>query len=420
MARRIVPWIVPPAVVVCALIWGLPWPVSASTGHGAEDNSCVDCHLTLEPRLAAPAREWLTSIHADFDVSCTTCHGGDALDPTQEGAKSEESGYVGRPAKDQIPELCGGCHADSERMAPYGLPTNQLSEYYELSKHGQLLAQGDQAVATCYDCHGGHAILDAQSPSSTVYPVNLPQTCGKCHSDASLMEPYGVDTHQYELFRESVHGIALLEEHNLRAPTCATCHGNHGAALPGLGELVDTCGLQCHPSTKDAYLSGAHGAGASGTSGLPTCVDCHGRYDVQRADEALLVGDEAGHCGNCHSPESPEAQTASLLHQELSSAASAVAEAGSPASDPERVQILLQAQTRLLEARVLQHSLHAELVQPKTKEAIELSAQAIRDRTTPGGTTVAEWTLALLIGGSLGVIVIILVVVWFVWRGMRP
>ena len=94
--------------------------------------------------------------------------------------------------------------ADPERMAPYGLPTNQLREYYELSKHGQVVAQGDEVAATCYDCHGGHATQDTESPRSAVYPVNLPQTCAKCHSDVGLMEPYGIDTHQYELFRSTL------------------------------------------------------------------------------------------------------------------------------------------------------------------------------------------------------------------------
>ncbi len=195
-ARRMIPWIAPLALGVSVLIWSLPSVAGASPNEAVGENSCLDCHLTLTARLAAPGREWLTSIHAEYEGACTDCHGGDPLDPTPEGAMSEESGYIGRPPKDQIPELCGGCHADSERMAPYGLPTNQFSEYSNLSKHDQLLAQGDQAVATCYDCHGGHATLDTQSPNSAVYPVNLPQTCARCHSDARLMEPYGIDTHQ--------------------------------------------------------------------------------------------------------------------------------------------------------------------------------------------------------------------------------
>lgn len=152
---RMIPWILRLPFAVCALIWFLPSGAGASPNEEGQENSCLDCHPTLTTRLAVPAREWLTSIHAEYRVACTDCHGGDPFDPPIEGAMSEESGYIGRPSKDQIPELCGDCHADSERMAPYGLPTNQLKEYYKLSKHGRLLAQGDQAVATSYDCAVG-------------------------------------------------------------------------------------------------------------------------------------------------------------------------------------------------------------------------------------------------------------------------
>jgi hypothetical protein len=417
LACRTTAWFIPSILAGSVLLWSLPPASAASQRYAAEENGCLDCHLTLEPAYAVPAREWLTSIHADYEVGCSDCHGGDSLAVTKAGAKSEETGYIGQPPKEEIPQLCGSCHADSELMAPYGLPTNQLSEYYELSRHGQLLAEGDLAVATCYDCHGGHATLDAHSPTSAVYPTNLPLSCAKCHSDAALMEPYDIDTHQYELFRNSVHGVALLEDNNLHAPTCATCHGNHGAALPGAGELVDMCGLQCHPLTEDAYLSGAHGVGASGASDLPTCVDCHGRYDVQEADEQLLIGTEAGECGSCHPAESPEGEVASLLYEEISSAAGSIAEAVSMVDGPEQLQILLQAETRLQQARVLQHSAQLDLVKMRTEEARELSARAKAISPAPSSTTVAEWYLVLTIGGILGAIAIGLVLVWFARRG---
>jgi len=412
---RIVAWFVPSVLAGSVLFWNLPF-AAAGPRHAAEESECLDCHLTLEPEFAVPAQEWLTSIHADYQVGCADCHGGDPLAPTKAGAKSEGTGYTGRPPKEKIPELCGSCHADSERMAPYGLPTNQLSEYRELSRHGQLLAQGDQGVATCYDCHGGHATLDAHSPSSAVYPINLPLTCAKCHSDSALMEPYGIDTHQYELFRNSVHGVALLEDNNLHAPTCATCHGNHGAALPGAGELADMCGLQCHPLTEDAYLSGAHGVGASGTSDLPTCVDCHGRYDVQPADELLLIGSEAGECGSCHPTDSPEGEVASLLYEEISSAAASIAEAVSLVDGPEQLPILLQAQTRLQQARVLQHSAQLDLVRMRTEEARELSARAKAIPPPPSSTTAAEWYLVLTLGVILGAMTVGLILAWFTRR----
>ncbi len=418
MVRQRIRGVMVSVFAACILLGAIAWAAQAAPRRADSENSCVECHLTLEVRYAVPAREWLTSVHADYNVLCTDCHGGDDSAPTQESAMSEESGFVGRTPKEQIPQLCGGCHADSERMGPYGLPTNQLSEYQE-SKHGQLLAQGDENVATCYDCHDGHGTLDAESPTSTVYPVNLPQTCAKCHSDTALMEPYGVDTHQYELLRLSVHGVALFEEHDLRAPTCASCHGNHGAALPGHGELVDVCGLQCHPLSEDAYLSGPHSSGAADEPGVPSCVTCHGRYDVQEADEEMLVGTEAGHCGNCHTPESSEGEVVSLLYEEISSAAGAVAEAQSLARTPEQQQMALQAQTRLREARVLQHAVQLDLVQQKTEEARELSAEVQQNPQLPATIVTAEWNSVMLIGLILAAIIIVLILAGAAWAIIR-
>jgi hypothetical protein len=415
IARRRIPWIVASFLIASILAWTLASASEAAPSQPDTQDSCVDCHLTLESRYAAPAREWLTSIHADYEVLCTDCHGGDALASTQERAMSEESGFIGRPPKAQIPQLCGECHADPERMAPYGVPTNQLSEYQE-SKHGQLLVEGDPDVATCYDCHGGHATLDTRSPNSAVYPTNLPETCAKCHSNTQLMEPYGVDTHQYELFRLSVHGTALLDEHDLRAPTCASCHGNHGAALPGLGELVDVCGVQCHPLTEDVYLSGPHGSGAADNPDAPNCVTCHSRYDIQEADEGMLVGTEAGHCGSCHSPESPEGEIAALLYNEISSTSGAVAEVESLAETPEEKQLVLEAQTRLMEARVLQHALQPDVVQEKTEEARALSARVQENAYTGETAAVTEWNLVMLIGLIMGAIVVCLVMGGIAWR----
>ncbi|MFQ6000127.1 MAG: cytochrome c3 family protein [Anaerolineae bacterium] len=396
-----------PFLLLLAL--AVPWATQAEPSDSSgrqEENGCLNCHLTLGGRYALVAQEWQGSVHARHDVACADCHGGDPQASTPEEAMSPQAGFIGVPAKSEIPQLCGDCHADPERMAPYGLPTNQLKEYSEESKHGQLLAEGDENVATCYDCHGGHRILEAQSPNSTVYPLNLPQTCAQCHSDSKLMEPYGIDTHQYESFRQSVHGIALLREHNLRAPNCATCHGIHGPSLPGLGELLDVCGAECHPQAEEAYLSGGHRSGVAGNLAAPTCITCHGRYDVQEADERMLLGDEANHCGQCHASGSPEGEIVSTIYEEISSAASSVAEARAlvdaarlnERNVDEEEHRLRQAETRLMEARVLQHAVKIDLIQGKTAEARELSAQVQRDLQDPGPMASYEMQAVLIMG----------------------
>jgi cytochrome b subunit of formate dehydrogenase len=39
-------------------------------------------------------------------------------------------------------------------------------------------------VANCASCHGVHNILSSSDPKSSIYPKNLPATCGKCHPGA--------------------------------------------------------------------------------------------------------------------------------------------------------------------------------------------------------------------------------------------
>jgi predicted CXXCH cytochrome family protein len=237
-------------------------------------------------------------------------------------AKSPETGYIGVPDKKTIPALCASCHADPERMLPYGLPIDQLREY-EQSVHGQLLAQGDENVATCFDCHGGHAAQVVSDPGSSVYPTNLQATCARCHADKERMAPYGILTNQYELYQNSVHGIALLREQNLEAPTCATCHSDHGATLPGYTQVTDLCG-QCHSQEEKYYIIGGHRRGRQDDSEAPRCITCHGRYDVQPASTELFVGDEPRHCGSCHASGSLERAAIDAMYQTLVRAEQAI------------------------------------------------------------------------------------------------
>ena len=182
---------------------------------------------------------------------------------------SPEAGYLGPLPKDRIPGLCGSCHTRVDLMRPFDLPTDQLDQFWQ-SQHGQALLDGDGDVATCFDCHDGHRVLKTSDPASEVYPSNEPTMCARCHADEALMAPYGIPTDQYSLYQQSVHGEALLQEQNLRAPTCSTCHGTHGAAPPGYQQVANVCG-QCHTATQDYYMQGAHRIGMT-TEAAPRCV----------------------------------------------------------------------------------------------------------------------------------------------------
>ena len=339
-----------------------PVPTPLVYPKSSNANTCVDCHATLSGNDPEITEQWHRSVHAERGVTCADCHGGDPSATTVDAAMSPAAGYIGAPAKEEIPALCASCHADVTQMRQYDLPTDQYAQYKE-SIHGMLLAEGDANVATCYDCHGGHQILKANDPASTVYPVNVPAMCASCHADETLMGPYHIPTDQYALYRESVHGHALLDEQDFRAPNCATCHGTHGAAPPGFEEVANVCG-SCHSATQDYFLKSPH-AEAQGED-APKCVTCHGRYDVSQPSEAMYEGTEPRHCGSCHASDSPEGQVAQTFYNAINTAAQSYDEAETAIQAAKGVGMLVSAQENLLQqantdlvtARAAQHTLN--------------------------------------------------------------
>lgn len=366
----------PPSPTPAAVVEAIPTPIVAYP-RAEEVNTCLDCHSTLENQ-PPDIVQWQRSIHAERNVACVDCHGGDSTASTKEEAHSPEAGYVGASAKANIPDLCASCHADVVRMRQYDLPTDQWAKYKE-SIHGLRLAEGDPNVATCYDCHGGHLILKANDPASSVYPSNVPNMCASCHANKELMAPYDIPTNQFDLYRQSVHGHALLDNQDFRAPNCATCHGTHGAAPPGFAEVANVCG-SCHGATQDYYLKSPH---ANAGDGAPKCVTCHGRYDVSEPSEALYVGAEPRHCGACHTIDSAGGQVAQSLYDTIRAAAQSYEEAEAAIQVARQVGMLVapmegqlrQANTDLITARAAQHTLNIDTVRERADDAQAVAEQ---------------------------------------------
>ena len=371
-----------------------------------EENTCISCHQELGGMQEQITTDWSESVHAQQGVGCVSCHGGDPTQADAGAAMSPEAGYLGPLPKDRIPGLCGSCHTRVDLMRPYGLPTDQLDQYWQ-SQHGQALLEGDPNVATCFDCHDGHRVLKAGDPASDVYPTNEPAMCAGCHSDGSLMAPYGIPANQYELYKGSVHGVALLEKQSLRAPTCSVCHGKHGATPPGFEQVANVCG-QCHAATQDYYKQGAHRAGMTGEA-APRCVTCHGMHEVMPTSRDLFVGTEAGRCGSCHPAGSEAGGQAEAMHQALTEADEAFEEAERVISSAteqrlimaEQEELLQRAYTPLIESRALQHTVNLEEVEAKAEESLMLSQQA---------QSSAEDALAGLDTRRLGMIVALVVI----------
>jgi hypothetical protein len=346
-----------------------------------EENTCIACHQELGGKHAQITADWAEGIHAAQGVGCVSCHGGDPTQADAEAAMSPEAGYLGPLAKDRIPGLCGSCHTRVDLMRPFDLPTDQLDQYWQ-SQHGQALLEGDTNVATCFDCHDGHRVLKTSDPASEVYPSNEPAMCARCHEDEALMAPYGIPTDQFSLYQDSVHGEALLQEQNLRAPTCSTCHGTHGAAPPGFQQVANVCG-QCHTATQNYYMQGAHRSGMTDEA-APRCVTCHGRYDVPHATRDLFVGTGERKCGSCHPPGTDIGAQVEAMHLALTTADEAFEQAEATITlatekrliMAEQEELLHQANTPLIESRALQHTVNLDDVQAKAEESMALSQQA--------------------------------------------
>lgn len=345
-------------------------------------NSCATCHANLGGKSAAVVQDWNNSIHLQRGVSCADCHGGDPAGTDKESAHAASANFVGKIKTVDIPALCGSCHARVDLMRQYDVPTDQWAKYQQ-SVHGEALAKGNTEVATCFTCHDEHATKLVTDPSARVYPLNVPALCSGCHSNVELMAPYKIPTNQYELYVNSVHGIALLQKQDLRAPSCATCHGTHGAAPPGFDEVANVCG-GCHTATQDYFLKSVH---ASNVAGMPKCVTCHGRYDVQTPTDAMFHGDGARQCGSCHAPNSKQSAAVQAIADNIEASAQAVDTAEKAireAADyalivaPEQAK-LAEAKTNLITARAAQHTLSLDTIKERTDAATAKANEVTAD-----------------------------------------
>lgn len=268
--------------------------------EGRSESGCVNCHLEMGGDLAEMVKQFQSSIHREMDFGCTDCHGGNPNSDDIWEAKSEEAGFIGKPEKASIPELCASCHSDAELMRQYGnIRTDQL-ELYKTSQHGRALYEnGDTNVATCVDCHTSHNILKVKNPNSAVHKKNQPETCGRCHSNGAMMSAYGIEEGIPADYRSGQHGIQLLQNNDMGAPVCSSCHGSHGAMPPGVETVENVCGT-CHLAT-EKYFNNSRHAEVFNDLGFGQCVTCHNPHKLPKPTDDFLSEDAEPTCLACHS-----------------------------------------------------------------------------------------------------------------------
>ncbi|MFA6455936.1 MAG: ammonia-forming cytochrome c nitrite reductase subunit c552 [Bacteroidota bacterium] len=271
----------------------------------AISEACATCHSDAErmKRYGSklPVNQWSnlqTSAHGTLSTTgkehiaqCITCHNAHGIVS------------VKNPTSPVYPlnvvKTCTKCHSNASFMRTYNpsLPIDQ-GEKYKTSVHGVRNGKGDPKPAVCSSCHGSHDIRTSKDAKSSVYAINLPGTCSKCHSDARYMKEYKIPTNQYEKYSTSVHGVALLQKHDVGAPACNSCHGNHGATPPGVESVSKVCGT-CHALNADLFSSSPHKK-AFDDRKLPECETCHSNHGIVAATDRLIGVTSEAVCSRCH------------------------------------------------------------------------------------------------------------------------
>ena len=257
---------------------------------------------------------------------------------------------------------------------------------------------GDIKVATCISCHGAHGVRLVNDARSPAFPTNVAATCGACHASTEHMKGYTLPdgkplpTSQRADYQRSVHYAALTKNNDLSAPTCNDCHGNHGAAPPGV-ELADhgvrhvsrgLCDEVRHERARPDLRTGLHrmpqqprGAAALGRDARH--VKPHGLRVVPRATRTIRVCRGRRRCGRASTGSSTAStQSAALIARAKN--------AGMEVGDDELA--LNEARTKLVLARTEMHAFDPASLDPVVDDGTKILAASIRPATRARRTPV--------------------------------
>jgi cytochrome b subunit of formate dehydrogenase len=226
--------------------------------HGKRE--CVECHkdITAGPHQKAVRK-----------VSCVSCH-EQLWEAAQREGKTAENARLGMVV-DQIARHLKSVHAQ---------PNREDQSYTN---------------ATCYDCHEPHYVYPRGTPGRAEWRLNLPNTCGKCHTQAQ---------HEY---LQSVHADEAVWKRNPNAAVCSDCHSGHDIqstqyTSTQLG-IIEKCGA-CHKENYRSYTDTYHGQVITlGYGYTAKCFDCHANHTIQRVSDPtskVHPTNRLATCQECH------------------------------------------------------------------------------------------------------------------------
>jgi predicted CXXCH cytochrome family protein len=215
-----------------------------------------------------------------------------------------------------------------------------------------------------------------------VHPLKVAETCGSCHADRRLMAGATIPTDQLEKYKSSVHWKTIAAKGDLAAPTCNDCHGNHGAAPPGVSWVGNVCG-QCHTVMAELFAKSAH-AKIFTDLGAPGCVACHSNHEVQEAGDQLLGLEGSAVCANCHSGDDKGGKSASemrrlieTLRQDHDRALATLTAAEHAGMEVSQARFELNgAMDALVKARAAVHAFQVEAVKAEAEGGLGVVAKA--------------------------------------------
>jgi cytochrome c3-like protein len=207
-------------------------------------------------------------------------------------------------------QSCVACHSTME---------GKLAEPVKLMESDVHI----QAGLGCADCHGGNPLddsMDAMSPAKGFRGVpkkaQIPEFCGRCHSDATFMRHFNpkVRTDELSEYVTSVHG-KRLKQGDAKVATCVDCHSVHNILAVSDSRspvyppnVASTCS-RCHSDASlmkeykiptdqmEHYRKSVHArAMEQGDNSAPTCTTCHGSHGATPPG----VNSVANVCGTCH------------------------------------------------------------------------------------------------------------------------
>lgn len=284
--------------------------------------TCGNCHKEQ-------SQNYLTSNHAaafnNGDKSapnCITCH----KSPITKIAFGDNKVEMKKAQE----KLCLSCHLDNDEVRQRTTPSAGFIHAYDKSVHGYALnVKNNGEAAGCINCHSAHEIIKGTDSRSTVYRLNIPNTCGKCHSEIK------------DEYVESIHG-KLVMQGNGDAPSCTNCHGEHNIlnvkdpnAPVAFQNVSSQVCSPCHESMKlsekyglsaDRYKTFSqsyHGLALSGGSAsVANCGSCHGVHNIKPSSDPTSMVNKNNlvkTCGKCH-PGANETFTQGNIHVTLEKA----------------------------------------------------------------------------------------------------